>query len=415
MIIYLIFADMKRMKQHLALAASVLLFSAFSGTCLTSCSDDLPTPGEKLTGNTVIVYMGAENSLSYFSQSDLNEMKAALGDIPEDCQVVVYQDAELKPVIFHLTTNSISTWYEYTEDHNSADMNIVKSVLNRIIRDFPSEKYSLVLWSHGTGWIDQPNRPQRSIIIDNGHNTQSDMGQWLHIGQLASILSGMPHMEYIFFDACYMQSVEVASYLYPYADYIIGSPTETPSTGAPYDRIMKALCKADIRAIIDGHAEEYTGSLGVLLSAVHTAEFRNLCTVTSQFIPGAFPRTDMPSTDGIQIYAPEYGQGNVYMQDAMPVPYDIRSAMYHTLSAEDYAVWEEAWKKAILHPIKSKAWESAYPTIRYGKAHCTLTDAEHYGGISMNIPRREYREQGWEEQFRLSPWYTFTLWEETGW
>ena len=401
---------MKRFRLYFALLS--VLFSTLG---LTSCSDDLPSPDEKMKGNTVIVYMGAENSLAGYSQSDMNEMKAALEDIPEDCQVIVYNDAELKPVIFRLTKGKWATWYEYSEDHNSADATVMKNVLGKIISDFPSEKYSLVIWSHGSGWSDMQNARQRSIIVDNGQNNWSNRGQWLHMSQLADVLEDLPHMEYIFFDACYMQSVEAVSHIYAFADYVIGSPTEIPANGAPYNLILKALCKADIQDIIDSYAAGYSGNQGVLLSAVYSAEFRNFCTITSHFVPSAFTRNSMPSTDGIQIYAPEYGKDSYSMQSTLPVPYDIRSAMYHTLGNTDYETWEEAWKKTILFPTKAQAWAIEYSSVRYGNAHRTLTDPEHYGGISMNIPRESYREAGWEEQFKQTPWYTFTLWEQAGW
>lgn len=411
MIICIIFAHMNKLILRITLAASVI----FSCLHLTSCNDNLPAPDEKLPGNTVIVYMGAENSLASYSQRDLDEMKSALGDIPEDCQVVVYRDAELKPAIFHLTSKKFTTWYEYKEDHNSADMTTMQSVLEKIVKGFPSATYSLVLWSHGTGWTDRKNAPQKSIIVDNGQNTQSNRGQWLHVGQLANILKSMPHMEFIFFDACYMQSVEVASHLYPFTDYIIGSPTEIPALGAPYNLIMKALCRADIPGIINGYASGYSGTQGVLLSAVHSDDFMDFCAATAKFIPRAFPSTGMPSVDGIQIYAPEYGLDDFSRQSDMPVPYDMRSAMYHVLDAADYGTWEEHWKKTILYPAKAGNWASVYSNLRYGNAHQSLTDPEHYGGISMNIPRKEYQGPNWDAQFKLSPWYAFTLWEEAGW
>ncbi len=397
------------------LYATLLISVLFCGLCLTSCSDDIPAPDEKLPGNTVIVYMGAENSLSSYAQLDLDEMKSALGDIPENCQVVVYRDATLKPAIFHLTSKKFDTWREYDKDHNSADMATMQEILRSIISDFPSEKYSLILWSHGSGWSDRKNAPQRSIIIDNEANTTSNNGKWLHVSQLASILESLPHMEYIFFDACYMQSVEIASHLYPHTNYIIGSPTEIPGLGAPYHRIMKALCEADIQSIIEGYASAYTVNDGVVLSAVYSTEFRNFCAATAEFIPSACPRTSMPSIAGIQIYAPAYGTGNSMLQSGMPVPYDIRSALHHILSTEDYNRWEQQWAKTILYPVKSDAWDTVYPSYRYGNAHCTMTDPTHYGGISMNIPQEDYQAQEWNAQFKLSPWYTFTRWEETGW
>lgn len=380
---------------------------------LTSCNDDIPQPDEKLKGNTVIIYMGAENSLQSFSYNDLNEMQMGAKDIPEDCQVVVYRDAELKPSIFKLNRKGMTTWKEYKTDMNSADPATMKSILKDIIKDFPSKKYSLVLWSHGSGWIDE-TRNSRAIIVDNQSNSTSNKGSWIGISELASILASLPRMEYIFFDACYMQSVEVASQLYKYTSYIIGSPTEIPGEGAPYHLIMKAMCQANPQDIIEGYASAYRNGNGVLLSAVSCTDFPDFCAETAKYIPSAFSKNDMPKTPGIQIYAPAYG--NSYStQNAMPVPYDIRSAMHRALSKNDFAAWEMAWKKTILYPTWADSWDTMYSPGTHGYSHCTMQDENLYGGISMNIPNEKYDDKGWNNEFRLTDWYDMTLWEQTGW
>ena len=396
---------MKRILYILGFALAILPF--------TSCNDDIPQPDEKLKGNTVIIYMGAENSLQSFSYNDLNEMQMGAKDIPEDCQVVVYRDAELKPSIFKLSRKGMTTWKEYKTEMNSADPATMKSILKDIIKDFPSEKYSLVLWSHGSGWIDE-TRNSRAIIVDNQSNSTSNKGSWIGISELASILASLPRMEYIFFDACYMQSVEVASQLYKYTSYIIGSPTEIPGEGAPYHLIMKAMCQANPQDIIEGYASAYRNGNGVLLSAVSCTDFPDFCAETAKYIPSAFSKNDMPKTPGIQIYAPAYG--NSYStQNAMPVPYDMRSAMHRALSKDDFATWEMAWKKTILYPTWADSWDTMYSPGTHGYSHCTMQDENLYGGISMNIPNEKYDDKGWNNEFRLTDWYDMTLWEQTGW
>ena len=378
---------------------------------LTSCDKDIPSPDKKQEGNTVIVYMGAENSLYPISYRDLEEMKAAIGDIPANCQVVVFQDAEKKPTIFHLTQNGMTTWKEYTADLNSGDPATMKDILQRIVTDFPSEKYSLVLWSHGSGWI---NGQSRAIIIDNQKNSWSNSGSWINISDLSNILSTLPHMEYIMFDACYMQSIEVATELYTHTNYIIGSPTEIPGEGAPYNIIMKALCKADIFGIINGYASGYQIGNGVLLSAVSCANLPYFCTETGKYISLAFNKNNPPKTAGIQIYAPAYGT-TYTQQSEMPVPYDMRSAMHRVLSEDEYIAWETLWRKTILYPTKANTWDTIYSSGRYGSFHCTMQDPEHYGGISMNIPDTKYDSKGWNTEFKQTAWYRLANWEQTGW
>ena len=50
----------------------------------------------------------------------------------------------------------------------------------------------------------------------------------MNIEDLKSVLQKAPHFDFIMFDACFMQSVEVAYELRDYCDYYIGFPAENP-------------------------------------------------------------------------------------------------------------------------------------------------------------------------------------------
>jgi hypothetical protein len=122
----------------------------------------------------------------------------------------------------------------------------------------------------------------------------------------------------------------------------------------------------------------------------------------------------MPSVIGIQIYAPAYGLARP-KQNAMPVPYDMRSAMHKYLDDEAFAEWQLQWRKTVLYPTKADGWTSMYLPSSYGPFHCTLTDPDYFGGVSMNIPSADYNTRKWNEEFAETPWYRLAGWNQTGW
>jgi hypothetical protein len=82
------------------------------------------------------------------------------------------------------------------------------------------------------------------------------------IPDMASVFSRYPKFEYILYDACFMQTVEVVYELRAAAKYIIGSPAELPGRGAPYKQLMPALFLHDsehkiAEAIVNAYGSYY--------------------------------------------------------------------------------------------------------------------------------------------------------------
>ena len=397
-------------------------------TCLTmpSCSDEMDLPGEDEKARTVIIYMSAENSLLEYAKQDLQEMYAAVDSIPDSCQVVVYYDGELAPAIYKLTNGSHVTWREYDEDLDSADSTVMASTLKDIVKNFPSNHYSLVLWGHGTGWQHEEewvaNAREKAILIDNDKNATDgasiNRGTWLQVPELKGVLSVMPKLDYLMLDLCYGQNIETDYEVRDRADYIIGSPSEIPAEGAPYGKIMRALCVSDIEGIINGYSTFYGTSRGDPLSVVKCSELENLAAMTASVVTQVFQRTDMPTTDSVQQYAPDWG--NMYSQQVnLPVPYDMRSAIYHALATKgleaEYEAWDKQWQKTVLYATAPGFFDSKYSSARYGSYFRTITDSEHFGGVSMNIPREDYETSGHNAFYHALDWYKAAGWSGTGW
>ncbi len=251
--------------------------------------------------------MAAENSLASYTDSDMREMLTGISSIPLDCNLVVYMDDTTMPCIYTFGAQTGKELWETLPEQNSCDSLTFQKTLDKIIKDFPAEHYGLVMWSHGSGWIPsvsrapQHNGPHKTIGIDNNFNSCSDMGSELDIPVMRRMLEKLGvHWDYIFFDACFMQCVEVDYELRNVCDYVIGSPAEIPGEGAPYHLIMSSLfadnnaaesiCRtyyADNENIV----YDYTFSKlygGISISAAKTSEMPKLAETMKQYITKLF-------------------------------------------------------------------------------------------------------------------------------
>ena len=128
--------------------------------------------------------------------------------------------------------------------------------LMRFARErYPAQSYALILWDHGAG-------PLGGVCLDEQHApdrlTLDELG-------LALEAAGQPEkLRWIGFDACLMSTVEVASALSPWADYLIASQETEPSAGWDYsflrDLAENPELESTARRIIDLYIESQAGS-----------------------------------------------------------------------------------------------------------------------------------------------------------
>ena len=382
---------------------------------IVGCSNDpeppvAPTPQPRAEAErTVIVYMAADNSLSSSVRADTIEMLRGKDLIPENVNFIIFLDDKLhKPAIYELSAKGgMQLWKQYEEELCSTDSLTMLEALREIEHYFPARHYGLTFWSHATGWA-----PHRNTFgMDETHTKPAQKSE-MEIPVLHDVLARLPKFDYIFFDACFMQCIEVAYELRDVTDWMVGSPAEIPGPGAPYDKIVDALCKGDARGIVLGYDSSYPGwysnfyYAGVLLSCIDCSKLEALAEATGQFLTPFYMerKQQSPSEYAFQAYCN-------YLWDTFTHCFDMRTTMCHLLSEEDYAVWMEVFDQTI--PLRTLS-----STNRWYANFCSypeVQDPESYGGVSMFVPLDIYSECGWNEDFRNTSWYKATGWEVTGW
>lgn len=415
---------MKRFALYIIILGSVLL--------LAGCRDNFelpePTPEPRAEAErTVIVYMAGDNSLHLAVRADTIEMARGKNLIPQDVNFIIFVDDKqhdnqgkpIPPVIYELSAkNGMKLWKQYRKEMCSTDSLTMLQVLREIEYYFPARHYGITLASHASGWVPERMSSRRNTFgKDESPGTTTSGKIEMEIPVLRDVLAHFPKFDYIFFDACFMQCIEVAYELREVTNYVVGSPAEIPGPGAPYDKIIDALCKGDAKGIVQGYDSGYPGTYnnfyypGVLLSCIDCSQLETLASETGRFLKPFYLEHTEPHTTGFQSYCDISWSKYTYN-------FDMRTTMCRLLSEEDYAAWMEVFDKAVpLYTISSSnAWFAIHCQNVIGQ-NAIVIAPECYGGVSMFVPMNKYdfNACSWNKDFQKTSWYVATGWADTGW
>lgn len=100
---------------------------------------------------------------------------------------------------------------------------------------FPADHYGLIFWNHGSGAVGGFGYDE--CYPDDRFLSLREIGEALE----SSRLPDNKKYAFIGFDACLMATLETASVLSPYADYMIASQELEPGGGWDYSRVIPLL------------------------------------------------------------------------------------------------------------------------------------------------------------------------------
>ncbi|WP_300910732.1 clostripain-related cysteine peptidase [uncultured Bacteroides sp.] len=375
---------------------------------LAACVDDKLEPETPQNGGrTVLVYVAADNSLSSFASADLAEMKTGMAKVKDDAGVhlLVYIDngqsarlLELKNVGGTVTETEVRNYGQ----RNSVGVSETKEVFAEVFQNpqYRADSYGLVYWSHGEGWLPYPLRAgTRWIGQDIGDGTDHRM----NISEFAEILSTAPHFDFILFDACFMQSIEAAYELRSYTDYLIGSPTEIPGPGAPYDEVVPAMFTADDAAVsmatayyspyaarynpnVDVSNWNWTG--GVSVSVLRTDRLEQLAQATKRAMTESVDNAWLRS--GVVF---DYDKRRSSSSSRVGY-YDFAGMMEQVATDAAYDEWKKAFDDAVVYWTTTAENYSSY-VGRFSMEGAT--------GVSCYIPSAQNTPT--DNAYRSTSWY----------
>lgn len=424
---------MKRITKLILLSLStILLLSACSSEDdnITDDNGDTTFDYRKNAGRrTIIAYITGDNNLSSTLTSDLKEMQDGSLSMPSDCRLIAFADINgQKPYIANIHDGQIEKVKEYDHDFYSTSPDSMRSVLQWIIDNFPSEEYATVLEGHGSGPLIRTDTVASSLIklhaygYDNeGETASSSSLMWMNIPSMAAAFNSLKNtngnklkMTYIFFDCCCCQTAEVAYELRNATEYIVSPVSETPGDGADYKVMVSTLCNTK-ETVASDIVSTYSLNNNLCISAVKTSEMENLCKATREALQSTYSPSNSPLTLNRQHCIYYYRGNETGSISRTPTLHDIKNIIRTNTTASTYYKWLPYLEKAVIAKHLAKKWDTAM-NINFPAFEDFLTD-DYYGGISMIAPTTVYDYNGSNintTMFQLS-WCREVGWKDFGW
>ena len=251
---------------------------------------------------TILVYLAADNDLYRFAKHNIERMKTVVSN--ENINIVVQVDSPSRTKRTHRyfiekgrakLVNKDDPKSYHKLDHG--DPNTLADFFGWAVKNYPAEKYALVIWDHGIGTLDTPlhrvlpsafNRVGQ--IVKSCQPTQSkakNVLRWICFCEtfntfltnqklntaLETIckkhLKGKK-IDLLGFDACLMSMLEMAHLSKNYASVMIASQDLEAAPGWAYGRVLQLFeTKRPTTAELAKHVTENIseGLSGVTISA----------------------------------------------------------------------------------------------------------------------------------------------------
>lgn len=395
----------------MTLLCLVLMF----GQLIMSCSknDDAPI----VVGHRTIVAYMIGNSLESAIKTNVNDLIKGSTNLSSDNHLLIFVDMpNQSSLIIKAEKGKADTIKKYSEDLVSVNPTIISDVLNWCFSSYPSQSYGLVFATHGAGWLISSD----TIPITRAKNqwVGYDKGGYrINIPSLAEAMTNLPKLDFILWDCCSMQNIEIAYELRHNAKQFIGSPAEIPNSGAPYKELVPMMFSSigDYGSIADKYFEYYAEKNdSVPMSVINSDYLDELAAITSEKLKKIAPMYPNSLNSSEVIF--------YFRDNGLKIMYDMNNLMFNNLKgslANDYTQWKTVFDKAVTNRHFCKKWKTNF--ILYSTDFYLFdVNSTTYGGVSMFTPAEIYTSPysysyDYNSDYHKMLWYWSMDWQSFGW
>lgn len=260
-----------------------IYLTIFFLSCLvvTSCDKSNDEPKLPEVKQMVLIYAVNHNNLAGDLIHNENDMLKAMKDFNMDeYKVLVYKYTKDNPCLYEIVNQNGEISFDMVKEYDKSKLSVTPERVSEVIQDatsiYPSANKDLFFWGHGTGWVNPSKyssyKEVKSIegaLQTNDQATPQSFGgeyisdestvtEYLDIDKLASAVpDGV--FDILWFDCCYMSSIEVAYQLRNKCNTYIAYPTEIMADGLPYSKVLPKVLERNPVAAAKELYLYYTG------------------------------------------------------------------------------------------------------------------------------------------------------------
>ncbi len=268
--------------------AYLLLFTLICSPILSysAMGNSENTQNTSLPEWTFMVYMDADNSLSYYAPDDLAEMMS-YGSNANLNVVVLYDSTKSGDSAIYYIEKGKKVLEESLGEVDMGSEVTLKNFLNWTYHHYPAQHYFLDLWDHG----------------DYYEGVCMDHGDWLTLSELHDALGYFDSLrgkklDVVGFDACRMGGIEIFYALRDVANYAVASEKDEPASGWPYYRVLSGIydknpenaSRAVVNAMYDWAKKFYSqNGLSVIMASVNLTRINSFINKFNALLNFAMP------------------------------------------------------------------------------------------------------------------------------
>lgn len=363
-------------------------------------NDEHDTPRNEDNLKTVLMYLVADNNISYDLYSNIVSVEKGLQYATTPGEFVFYWDGgtgdrkvSSTPILFKYIVDGKGGVSERIvlknyADQNSCSQEVVEMVLNDTKKLAPAKSYGLIMGSHATGWLPANTSRTRSFGDDNGQHME------IPVLTKALIESDL-YFDYILMDACLMSQIEVVYELRNTTDYLIVSPAEVLSQGFPYENITKHLLSHENKEkVAISIAQEYIQFYKnqtykwATIAVVKTSELDAFASCTRSVFNQYSDRMDIFNSSLLNFLQRDCGYARSSLSNST---YDFCRVLDTITDSTIPAYWLEQLNKVVIF----KDYVNEYFIVNINPVF--------YSGIGCYLPNSSFTK--WNAYYQNMEWY----------